>query len=202
MKLTFSHKHTKKTLSTLEWFVQNIYWMLAEDLKPLKMARNPPHYWVKQNEKEKERRKKMESVWDQYSWEGAVRKERNHYLGRPPNWQGDQPRWRGNLEASEKNSAARLMRAQQRDSSADRQYHRTWTPQPEILRWGLGTETQAPEVSSREKTMAGCVEAAWEAREWCVMDWGEKHHCWESVGKGLGPLFLGGEARCYCWGGW
>ena len=34
------------------------------------------------------------------------------------------------------------------------------TPQPETLGQGLGTETQAPEVSSRERTRVGCVETA------------------------------------------
>ena len=34
-----------------------------------------------------------------------------------------------------------------------------WIPQGhEMLVWGLGTETQAPEVSSRERTKVGCVE--------------------------------------------
>ena len=29
--------------------------------------------------------------------------------------------------------------------------------QPKMLAWGLGTETEAPEVSSRGRTRAGCV---------------------------------------------
>ena len=32
------------------------------------------------------------------------------------------------------------------------------TPQLEKLRWGLGTEVQAPEVSPWERTRVGCVE--------------------------------------------
>ena len=34
------------------------------------------------------------------------------------------------------------------------------TPQPEMFQWGLGTETQALKVSSREMTRTGCVETA------------------------------------------
>ena len=51
MVLTFSHKHKKKkkqkqknkTHLHVEQLAQNIYQMLAEDLKSLKRARNPPH---------------------------------------------------------------------------------------------------------------------------------------------------------------
>ena len=39
--------------------------MLAEDLKPPKMGRNPPYNWIEQKEKKKrERREKKESGWD------------------------------------------------------------------------------------------------------------------------------------------
>ena len=35
-----------------------------------------------------------------------------------------------------------------------------WTPQTKMLKWGLGAETQAPEVNSRERSRVGCVETA------------------------------------------
>ena len=38
-------------------------------------------------------------------------------------------------------------------------------PQYETLRWGLGAEIQAPEVSFRERTRVDCVEAAWQGLE-------------------------------------
>ena len=41
---------------------------------------------------------------------------------------------------------------------------------------GLGDETQAPEVSSRESTRVGREETAWAAREQCAMGWGVEHH--------------------------
>ena len=53
--------------------------------------------------------------------------------------------------------------SQTEEVKAERQQHNhwyfcPWTPQPETLWWGLGTETQALEVSSRERTSVGCVE--------------------------------------------
>ena len=57
----------------------------------------------------------------------------------------------------EKSTAARPRRAKQREA------HRplvppAGSPQPETLQQGLGAETQASEVSSREGTRVGCVE--------------------------------------------
>ena len=37
--LTFSHKHIKNTHLHVKLLAQNINWMLAEELKPPKMAR-------------------------------------------------------------------------------------------------------------------------------------------------------------------
>ena len=53
---------------------------------------------------------------------------------------------RRNLKASEKSVAAGLRRAK-KENHTDHPYHHPWTMQPETLRWGLGTETQASEVS-------------------------------------------------------
>ena len=80
-----------------------------------------------------------------------MKEERNSHPGRP--WS-----WRGNLKASEKSSAARLRRAKQKESHRDHHYQHPWTTQPETLRRGLGAETQASEVSSKERTRVGCVE--------------------------------------------
>ena len=51
------------------------------------------------------------------------------------------------------------------EGKAEREPHRPWIPspripQPEMLRKGLGGETQALEVSYRERTRLGCVETA------------------------------------------
>ena len=52
MTLIFSKKHIKKKKNPhIEQFTQNIYRMVAEDLKPPKRARNTPHNWVGQKEK-------------------------------------------------------------------------------------------------------------------------------------------------------
>ena len=45
--------------------------------------------------------------------------EKNLHPGKPPNWQRDQPRQRGNLKALEKSKAARLRRAKLRESCMD-----------------------------------------------------------------------------------
>ena len=87
-----------------------------------------------------------------------------------------------------------------------------WTPQPEMLRRGLSTETQALEVSSRERTRVGCVETDEGAKELCTMGWGVKCHRLGSgppsrgnPGGGLGPqkkqgaIVGGGERRRGRW---
>ena len=43
-----------------------------------------------------------------------MKKERNPHPGRSPNCKGDQPRWRGNLKALEKSTAAGMRKAKQR----------------------------------------------------------------------------------------
>ena len=37
-----------------------------------------------------------------------------------------------------------------------------------MLRWGLGTETLAPEVSPQEWAGVGSAESAWGTRKWCL----------------------------------
>ena len=55
-------QHIKKTLLHVKWITQNINWMLAEELKTPKRARNSWHKWVDQKKKTKEREK--ETGWD------------------------------------------------------------------------------------------------------------------------------------------
>ena len=60
--LIFSHKHIKKNPHLhVEQFTQNIYWKLAEELKPPKRAGNPPHNWVEQKKKKREREREKKS---------------------------------------------------------------------------------------------------------------------------------------------
>ena len=59
-----------------------------------------------------------------------------------------------------KSAAAGLRRAKESESHTDYWYNLPWTPEPETFGWGLGTETQVPEVSSEERTMRGCVGTA------------------------------------------
>ena len=84
-------------------------------------------------------------------------KERNLHPGRLINCWGEQLRQR-DLKASEKSAAVGLRRAKQSERCTDHQYHYPQTPQPEMIRQQLGAETQAPGVSSMERTRVACVE--------------------------------------------
>ena len=51
-----------------------------------------------------------------------------------------------------------MRRAKQKESLTDHKYHRPQTPQPETLRWRLGSDTQALEVRSSKRTRVDHVE--------------------------------------------
>ena len=74
------------------------------------------------------------------------------------------------------------MRATQTICTSAPGHQSPWTPQPEMLRRGLGAETQAPEVSSRKGTGAYCVETDRGTREQCAMVWGAVHHSQGNLG--------------------
>ena len=117
--LTFSHKHIKIRHLHVEWFTQNIYWMLAEEHRPPKRSRNPPHNWVEQRkESERERRKQTGLALQR----GAVKEKRNAQPGKPPYWQGDQPR-RRDLKVAKKRAEAGLKRAKQSESCTNHLLH-------------------------------------------------------------------------------
>ena len=50
------------------------------------------------------------------------------------------------------NTAARLRRANQGGSHTKHWYHHPWIPQPEMLGWRLGNESQALEAGNQETT--------------------------------------------------
>ena len=56
-----------------------------------------------------------------------------------------------------------------------------------MLGQGLGPETQAPEVSSTERTRVGCMETAYGDKEQCAIGWGVESHDRGNLGEGLGP---------------
>ena len=66
--------------------------MLAEELKPPKRARNPPHNWVEQTKK-REREKRNQDVTSAPERE-LLKRKGTHTLGKPPNQWGDQLRQR------------------------------------------------------------------------------------------------------------
>ena len=149
----------------MEWFAQNIYWTLAEDLKLPKHGRKYPYYWVKQMVKRDraKQKRKNESGQDQHSWEGAMKKRGKAIrllTRRQPNWQGHRLGRRKSLKASEKNAVVGLRRAKQRKTRRS-SVPLPCAPQPETLRWGQSTKSWALEVSYLERTRVGFVETAW-----------------------------------------
>ena len=107
--------------------------MLAEEIKPPKRSRKPPHNWVKQNEKGEREQEKWNqdrtSIPERELW-----KKRNRHLGKPPTQQGDQQRWR-NLKVTEESIAFGLRRAKQSESHKDHLHHH---PRPHSLRCSVG----------------------------------------------------------------
>ena len=79
--LTFFHKNIKNNL-LVQGFIQNIYGTLAEDIKPLKRARNPPHNWVEQKAKRGREKKVVTGI---ALLRRAVKEERNPPPRKLPN---------------------------------------------------------------------------------------------------------------------
>ena len=59
--------------------------MLAEDLKPPKMARNPLHNWVEQRNREREREREKESDRTSTPERELLKRKGTHTPGKPPN---------------------------------------------------------------------------------------------------------------------
>ena len=132
--------------------------MLAEDLRPPKRARNPPHNWVKQKGKKRKEKRKQNRIstpekelcqrkgiciWGDHTTDKNISQDGGGAL---------------KLSLSLKISTAAGQRGEKQcESCTDHWYHCLG---PETHGSGLGTETQATEVSSRERTKVGCVETA------------------------------------------
>ena len=172
----------------VERFAQNIYWTLAEELKPPKKCKKPSTWLGKTQEKKKEREKKIKtkesggtSIHERELW----KRKGTYTLGSHLiNWIS--AKMEGPQSHREKHSSGT------EEGKAEREPHRSseplaWTPQPETLGWELGTETQDPKVSSGKRTRIGYVEVAWGARQQCAMGWGVECHSQGNPGGGLGP---------------
>ena len=83
----------------MERFAQNIYRTLAEDLRLPKGQENLHVTRKDKRKRKKEKRKRKELGWDLHPREGAVKEVRFPYPGKSPHWRGDQPGWKGSLEA-------------------------------------------------------------------------------------------------------
>ena len=153
-----THMHKKKKNLLVKGLTQNNYWTRAENLKPPKRAIKHPHNWVEQKKKERE-----------WNWNWTSTPERDLWKRKGTCTLGShlidrEIRWNGRTSNSQRKVP------QLEEGKEEKEAHRPLvpppgTPQPETLRRGLGTETQAPEVGSGERTRFGSVETAWGARE-------------------------------------
>ena len=74
--LTFSHRYIKKIHLHVKRLTQNINWILVEELKPTKRARNFWHNWVEQKKK-RERNQDGTGIPERELW----RRKGTHILG-------------------------------------------------------------------------------------------------------------------------
>ena len=104
VELTASDKYIKNT-STSGMICTEHLLNAGRRPQTSKRARKPPHNWVGQKKKEKERK---ESGQDLCSKDGAVKEDRFLHPGKSPHWWGDQPGWRSGFGASEESTATSL----------------------------------------------------------------------------------------------
>lgn len=115
----------------VEQLTQNVNWMLAEDFKPTKGARNTAHNWVEQGEKErwgKKRNQVRSSTPRRELWKMKGTCILGSHI---PDGEINQ-RWRGNFKPQNKAQQPEWGR-QSRESHTDHWYHSFQTPQVEIF---------------------------------------------------------------------
>ena len=131
-----THQKKKKSLPA-ERFAQNIYWMLAADLKPPKKVRNPPHNWADQKEKKKKREREKGISMGLALLRGSCEREKES-----TSWLTDKEiSWDGGTLKPQKKGGSWTG-----EGKAEREPHRPpvpppRTPQAETLGVGLGAET-------------------------------------------------------------
>ena len=166
--------------------------MLAEELKHPKRARNPPHNWLDQKKKKREREKRNQDGTS--TLRGSCDKERNPQPEKPPNWQGDQSR-RRNGKVTEKSTAAGLRRAKHSGSYTDYLHHH---PRHHSLRGSGGGWVLILRLwRSVLRRRLGL--AVWRRLGSSVPWVGEQNTKPREPRRRSGPA---GKARCHCWGGW
>ena len=113
-------------------------------------ARNPPIQLGRTKGKKKRQKDKKKLGWDQCSWEGVVKEERNLHPEKLPDWQGHHLRWRDH-RASEKSEAAGLGKAKQR-----REPHNPSVPlPPDTTAWDSWVGTLCWDPGSRGQFWGG-----------------------------------------------
>ena len=160
---------------------QNIYWMLAEELKPPKRGRNPPHNWVEQKKKRGKRNQDGTDIHERELWKRkGIHTLGSHLTDREINWDG------GTSKSPRK--AQQLGRAKQSESCTDHLHH--W-PRHQRLRclggfWALrlrfwrsvsgrgleyvlwrqpdGLGSSVPQTGEQNTTAKGSQEEVWDHR--------------------------------------
>ena len=130
------------------------------------MARISWHNWVKEEKREKWEKRNQD-------WTSAPKRElwrrkqthtlESHLIDRKINWVGGMSRC-----CEERNSRSEIWKAEWEPNRSSELLAQS--PKTEMLRWGLGTETSALEVSPWEWAGVGGAETAWGTRKQCGMD--------------------------------
>ena len=109
--------YQKSTLHVKQ-LTQNLNWMLAEELKPPKRARNSWHNWAEQKKK-RERKGNQDGLAFP---RGSCKGEKEPTSWEATNWRKDQPS-RRNLQVTKESAAAGLRTAKQGESRTDHLNH-------------------------------------------------------------------------------
>ena len=107
-----------------------------------------------QNKRKEREEEKKESGQDQNPLGGAVKEERNLHAGKP-HLTGGEISQDGGGTAKPQRRAHRWSEEGRAERVAQTVSTTAGAPHPETLRWGLGPEAQAVEVSSGERTRVG-----------------------------------------------
>ena len=170
--------HTHKNYPHVEQFAQNMYWKLAEELKPPKRAGNPLYNWVEQKGKrEREKGIRTEPVFlrgscergkEPIPWEATYLVVRSAKTEGPQSLREKHSSW---TEKGKGERATQTISTTSWDTTA-------WDSHKGARHWDSGLE-----VSSGERTRIGCVEIALGAREPFAKGWEVEHGSQGNAGR-------------------
>ena len=162
MEITFLPTNTSKIHLNVEQLLQNTYWTLPEDLRLPKRQETPPHTWVGQKKKQRQKNRDGTCTSGRELW----RRKSFHTLGSPFTGRdgglAGGTLWSHGGEHSNRGTEGKAKSFPQRGSLP------TSTHQPERLvcspiRVGVGWELRLglQRSAPRERTGVSCVNTAW-----------------------------------------